>query len=73
MIPPEISMTVLFGLKLFVLVGIGVYAIFALVIVQQTRLMSNVLEDPLEAVLKIIALFHLALSVVLFLLALILL
>ena len=61
------------GLKLLVLIGIGVYAIFALVMVQQAKLMVNVLEDPFEAVLKIISVSHLIAAVLLFLLALILL
>jgi uncharacterized membrane protein YidH (DUF202 family) len=73
MISPEFPTVALFGLKILILVGIGVYAIFALVMVQQTRLMANVLEDPLEAVLKIISVSHLVAAVLLFLLALILL
>lgn len=73
MINSELPVVAFFGLKILVLTGIGVYTVFALVMVQQTKLMANVLEDPLEVVLKIIAVSHVFASIGLFLLALILL
>ena len=65
--------TVLLGLKIFILVGIVVYAIFAVVIVQQERLMSNVLEHALEPWLKIVVIVHLVAAIALIILALLLL
>lgn len=64
---------VLLGLKIFFLVGMVVYAIFALVIVQQERLMSNVIEPALEPWLKIIVISHLIAAISLILLSLLLL
>ncbi len=65
--------SLLLGLKIFFLVGIVVYAIFAVVIVQQERLMSNVLEPALEPWLKIIVISHLIGALLLIFLALLLL
>lgn len=73
MIETQLPTIALFGFKILILVGIGVYAIFSLVMVQQTKLMSNVLEDPFEMVLKAISLIHLAAAVGLFFVALLLL
>jgi len=60
-------------LKLFTLLGIAVYAVFAGVMVRQEYLMSHVLEESFEPVLRLLTYIHLALTVVVFLLALILL
>lgn len=68
-----VPIAILLGLKILVLLGIGVYTVFAVVIIQQTRLMSSVLEDPFEKVLQFISLFHLVAAIGLFSLALILL
>lgn len=73
MIDAQLPTFALLGLKILVLVGIGVYAIFALVMVQQARLMSNILEDPFEMVLKAISLIHLVAAIGLFFLAIVLL
>lgn len=61
---------VLLALKIFVLIGIGVYVIFAAVILQQARLMSNVLEKAYQFGLSLVALLHLAAAIGLFFLAL---
>lgn len=61
-------------IKLGVLILIGFYAIFAAVIVRQETLMSRVVGmPPLSPVLKVIALGHFFVSVLVFFLALILL
>jgi hypothetical protein len=58
-------------LKLFVLLGIAVYIVFAAVMVRQENLMSHVLEEGFEPVLRIVTIVHLLLSILLFFLALI--
>ena len=60
-------------LKLVTLIGIVVYAVFAGVIVRQERLMSHVLEDGFEPVLRVLTYIHLAGALAVFLLALVLL
>jgi hypothetical protein len=57
-------------LKIVTLVGIGVYIIFAGVMVRQENLMSHVLEEDFEPVLKILTFIHLVLAVIVFFLAL---
>jgi hypothetical protein len=60
-------------LKLFTLLGIAVYAVFAGVMVRQEYLMAHVLEESFEPVLRLLTFIHLALTGVVFLLALVLL
>jgi hypothetical protein len=60
-------------LKIIVLIGIGVYTVFAGVVVRQERLMSHVLEEGFEPVLQALTYVHLAGAAAVFLLALILL
>ena len=59
--------------KIIVLVGIGVYVVFAGIMVRQENLMSRVLEEGFEPLLRFLTYIHLALAVVVFFLALILL
>lgn len=60
-------------LKIFVLLGLAVYAIFAVVIVRQESLMAHVLEEAFEPFLRMLAYVHLAAAVGLFFLALVIL
>lgn len=60
-------------LKFFVLLGLAVYAIFAVVIVRQESLMAHVLEEAFEPFLRILVYIHLAAAVGLFFLALLIL
>ncbi len=60
-------------LKIFVLLGLGVYAIFALVMVRQEYLMAHVLEESFEPVLRFLVYLHLAAALGIFLLALVIL
>ncbi len=69
MIISQLPTVALFGFKILLLVGLGVYTIFAMVMMQQTRLMTNVFNDSFETVLKIISLFHLVAAIALLLLA----
>lgn len=45
-------------LKLFVIVGLGVYLIFAFVIIRQTQIMANTVKLPFEIFIKLLALLH---------------
>jgi len=65
--------TALLFLKAMALLGLGLYVVFALVIVRQEQLMANVLEESFEPVLRLITLTHLVASVATFLLALLIL
>ncbi len=68
-IPPEAWLI----LKLFTLLGIAVYIVFAGVMVRQESTMAHVLEEGFEPVLRVLTYVHLALIIFLFFLALILL
>lgn len=70
---PSILTTILTSLKIITLVGVGVYIIFASIIVRQEQLMSGVLEEQFEPILRIIAFIHLVASIGVFLLALVML
>jgi len=56
--------------KLLVLIFMGVYLAFAIVIVRQVKLMTNVLDGNLNLPLTALALAHLALAGIVFLMAL---
>jgi hypothetical protein len=73
MTPLAISATILIFIKLLILIGVFVYAVFAAVMVRQETLMAHVLEEGFEPVLRILTYVHLALTLVVFLLALVLL
>jgi len=66
----SISTSVLLVLKVFVLLGIALYAVFAGIMVRQEQLMENVLEDAFEPVLRVLTISHFIISIGLFLLAL---
>ena len=56
--------------KIIVLIFMGIYTAFAIVVMRQVNLMTSVLNGNLNLPLKAIALIHLALAVMMFLLAL---
>lgn len=49
-------------LKIFVLVGLGVYVVFAIVLVRQVRLMMDTVHLGLEGLLVIFSWMHLFLA-----------
>lgn len=59
--------------KLFFIVGLLMYVVFAYVVVRQVQLMSDVLEGHGQQGIKIITLVHMVVVALLFLLALIIL
>jgi hypothetical protein len=68
MIPP-LGPTIFLALKVVTLIGLAVYAVFAVIIVRQEQLMADVLEEGFEPVLRLITLIHLLLAVGLIFLA----
>lgn len=60
-------------LKILTLIGLGVYAIFAAVMVRQEQLMADVLEESFQPVLRILTIIHFLASLGLLVLAFILL
>ena len=69
----NITQAALASLKLIMLLGIVVYAVFAAVIVRQEQLMAHVLEEKFEPILRSLSLIHLAAAIALFLFALVIL
>lgn len=61
------------GVKLLVLLGMGLYVIFSLIMVRQEQLMAHVLEEKFEPVLRALVLVHMLAAVGVFLLAIVLL
>lgn len=59
--------------KSLIVFGMGLYVIFAFVIVRQEQLMEHVLEEVFEPVLRLMVLVHFIASLVVFGLALVLL
>lgn len=57
-------------LKIFILIGIAVYIIFAFIVVKQVKIMNLTLKVGLETPIKISSYLHLAFAVLVFLFAL---
>jgi len=73
MTPDNVGYLAWMGMKLMALVGLGIYIVFAFVIVRQEQLMSKVLEAQSEKILSVLSWIHLGVSVVVFFLALLIL
>ncbi len=73
MMPIGIDIAVTLAMKMMMLVGLGIYIVFAAVIVRQERLMAQVLESASVSLLSFFAWFHLAAAVFVFFLALLIL
>jgi hypothetical protein len=70
---PPIPDAILLIIKIFALVGLFLYAIFAFVLVRQEQLMAHVLEESFEPIIRIMAIGHLIVALGIFILALFLL
>ncbi len=68
-----IPSAVLVIVKLFVLLGLLLYAIFAAVLVRQEQLMADVLEETFEPILRLLVLGHLIVAIGIFILGIFLL
>jgi hypothetical protein len=69
----SIAEFVFLTLKMLTLIGLGVYAIFAAVMVRQEQLMADVLEESFQPVLRTLVIIHFLASLALVALAFILL
>lgn len=70
---PDVLPVVMLILKVLVILSLLIYAVFAFVMVRQEHLMETVLEEKFEPVLRLLTYIHMALSIGLILLALVLL
>ena len=61
---PDILPVASLALKIFVLIGLSLYTVFALVLVRQEQLMAHVLEESSESLLRLLVYIHLLASVV---------
>lgn len=61
------------GIKILILVGLGIYCLFAGIIVRQVNLMTKTLEVGFETPIKLIAILHLLFALGTFLFALLIL
>ena len=69
MTPADVTATILLTVKVFILIGLGLYAIFSGIMVRQEQLMAAVLEEGFEPILRILTILHFAAAVGLFILA----
>lgn len=70
---PPIMTIILVTVKVLTLVGLGLYSIFAAIIVRQEQLMADVLEESFEPVLRMLTIAHFVASLGVLVIALILL
>ncbi len=68
-----LGIPVLLIAKIFALIGLGLYIVFALVVVKQVSLMVATIEVGLEFWIKLVAYMHLAFAIFVFLAAIIIL
>lgn len=71
MIDPGVFIQI--GMKLMTLVGLGIYIVFAFVIVRQEQLMSKTLAAASDKILALFTWLHLGAALVVFALALLIL
>lgn len=70
---PVIPSAVLLIIKIFFLLGLFLYSIFAGVLVRQEQLMADVLEESFEQIIRLLVIGHLVVAIGIFVLALFLL
>jgi hypothetical protein len=73
MTPDNLTVLTWLVVKILVLLGLGIYTVFAGVIVRQEQLMAHVLEASSETLLRTLAFVHFVASIVVIALAVILL
>lgn len=73
MIDPFFSISIWFIVKIAALILLGIYLIFALIVVRQTKLMTSTLTLGIEAPIILLSYIHLAFAIVVFLAALLIL
>lgn len=70
---PPIMIIVLTTIKTLTLVGLGLYSLFAAIMVRQEQLMAAVLEEDFEPILRIFTILHFAAAIGLLVLAIVIL
>lgn len=60
---------IFFIVKALIVFGLGLYIVFAFVIVRQEQLMAHVLEESFEPVLRLVSLLHFIASIAVFAIA----
>jgi len=73
MMTDQVGFFMWFAVKLIVLVGLGIYIVFASVIVRQEQLMAKTIEAASEKILSILTWLHLGAAIIIFALALLIL
>lgn len=73
MTPTIIPSYVLLTLKIFGIVGLLIYTVFAGVLVRQEQLMAHVLEEQFQPILRLLVIVHCIATLILLLAAIILL
>ncbi len=67
---PLIGISIWFIVKIFFLVGIGVYVLFSIVVFRQVQLMTSTLSVGFETPVKLLALMHIVVAILVFIFAL---
>lgn len=67
---PLLGISLLFIVKILVMIALGIYLVFALIVVRQISLMTTTLEVGFELPLKLLGYVHLALAVIVLLISL---
>lgn len=67
---PLLGVSLWLIVKIFVLFGLAIYLVFALVMVKQVKLMTGTLNLPLEKFVILLSYAHLVFAVLVFILAL---
>ncbi len=73
MTPVDIVALVTLVTKISTLIGLGLYAIFAGIMIRQEQLMADVLEEGFEPILRLLTILHFAAAATLLILAIIIL
>lgn len=69
----DVTSLVFLLVKALVVFGLGLYIVFAFVILRQEQLMARVLEEAFEPVLRLVSVVHFIASIAVFIMAIILL
>jgi Family of unknown function (DUF5657) len=56
-------------LKVFFIIGLSVYSIFAFVVIRQTQIMTSTVKLQFEGIIKLIALIHFVFAICLLIVA----
>lgn len=73
MTPADVNLIIALTAKICVLIGLGLYAIFAGIMIRQEQLMAAVLEEGFEPILRLLTILHFAAAMGLLILAIIIL